>query len=286
MALAAMQALSVRTHVADWRNAIRRLPMTGETTARVVRRAGAVAVKTADAHSAGTVQSDTMTESAGIPDIAGCVVERGARISGPVVWVGIIDPVAGFTTGPAGAVDPDIEAGIAPRPAGLAMTVLADRQVGLGIRTVDRSVQVSAIQRVRCLAGTFRVTAATVETGRETTWRSRAAKQVGSMTIGAGGESIEGRKAAMVDIRIGPVSRMNNKWWGGIKDVTGIAADRRSISFQVTAVTDDAIGEAGYCQRGRRMCCDPGGLMGLVVRRRTGIAIAATGHGERNEKQK
>jgi len=163
MAVTEVLPLSVRTHVADWSCTVWWLTMTGETAARVVGRAGTMTGETADTHAA--IQCGSVTEATGVGDIAGDIVERGTRVRSPAGRMSVIGAVTALATGTADTVDPDIEARIAARAAGLGMAGLTDRQIGSGIGAVNSTVQVATIQRMGDLLGAVRVAAQPVNAG-------------------------------------------------------------------------------------------------------------------------
>jgi len=164
-----VQSGPVGAHITDRSSGTGGLPMAREAAARIIGRTGAVTAKTADTNTANPIQGNTMAQGTGIGNVPGVVMERSTRVSGPVRRMGVIDAVTAFAAGTADAVDADIEARITARTAGLAMTGLANRQVGSSIGAMNRTAQVAAIQRMRNLLRTVRVATKAVEAGREAT---------------------------------------------------------------------------------------------------------------------
>lgn len=74
--------------------------------------------------------------------------------AGPVRRMGVVDPVAGLTTGTIETVYAEVKTGITPWSAGLAMACLANPQVSLGIRPMICSFKIAGIHRMRGLART------------------------------------------------------------------------------------------------------------------------------------
>ena len=62
-----------------------------------------------------------------------------------------------------------------------------------------------------------------------------------AMTFGARGETIGSGISTMVDVRIYPSGRVNDKRRGVVVGVAGIAADRLAASMQVCTMADDAL---------------------------------------------
>lgn len=105
--------------------------------------------------------------------------------TGPGLRMGAIDPMAGFT---ASAIDADIEAGIAARPAGgvTGMARQAGGQIGLGVFAMRTGVSIGSVQGMGGLARAIGMAPATIKTDRETGRRGgRAGKIVHHMTTAA-----------------------------------------------------------------------------------------------------
>ncbi len=136
---------------------------------------------------------------------------KSAIGAGPVGRMGVVDPVAGFTTCAVDTFDADIKTGIAAWSAGLAMTGLTSRQVSLGIRAMICTVQIGTIHWMRRLAGAVWMAAATGETVGKAAGSRRTAQQVRAMAWGARGKTIGRGISTMVDERVYPSCRVNDK---------------------------------------------------------------------------
>ena len=107
-----------------------------------------MATETADTDTAIAIKIHTVTESAGVLNIAGLVMECNIRPC-PVLRVRVVKSMAGFTAGAPGTGDADIESRISAGTAGLTMAGLTGRQVSSGVGTVSTSIQVSSVNRMR-----------------------------------------------------------------------------------------------------------------------------------------
>ena len=132
-------------------------------------------VQATEADAACAIKIEAMAEGAGRLDRSGGIMEGGVRPS-PVGGMDIVDPMTPLATSSVDPVDADIETGIASRSACLAMAVLADGQIGLGIRAMVCPAQIGTIQGVRHMARTVWVTAEAIERGGKTAGSCRAAE--------------------------------------------------------------------------------------------------------------
>lgn len=123
-----------------------------------------VTVQAIDSHPTDAVQVDAMAEGTGILDIARRIVEGVIR-TGPMGGMGVVDIMTTLTAFTASAEDADVKTGVAPRSAGFAVTGLANREIGLGIRAMLGAVQIGPVQRMGHLAGTGGMAAEAIEAG-------------------------------------------------------------------------------------------------------------------------
>ncbi len=132
-----------------------------------------MAIKTTDTYPTDAIKLDAMTKGATVLDIACRIMERGIRTC-PVGRMGVVDAMTAFTTGAIDTVDADVEPGIAPRAAGLAMAGLTDRQISLGNGTMIRAIQKAAVQGMRHLDRGRRH-----DSGGRQNWRKNSREQQG-----------------------------------------------------------------------------------------------------------
>ena len=139
--------------------------------------------ETTDADPTDAVKGDPMAEGTGILDISRRIM-KGIIRTGPGDRVGVVDLMAprSLTAGVIDTFDADVKTGVAARTAGLAMAALAHREVGLGVGTVIRRVQVGAIYWMWCLARSLGMTAEAVITAGIAAGSRLAAMQVRTMT--------------------------------------------------------------------------------------------------------
>lgn len=191
------------------------------------------------------------------------ILDIGCRIMERVIWAGpggrvcVVDAVTSLTAGTVNTIDAKVKTGITPRSAGLSMAGLACRQVGLGIRAMICTIKIGAIHWMRRLAGAVGMAAETGETVGEAAGSRRTAQQVSTMACGARGGTIGRGISTMVDERVYPSCRVNNKRWCVVVGVAGIAADRLADSLQVCTMADEAVCESGNSQGICRMRLDP-----------------------------
>jgi len=194
--------------------------------------------------------------------------------------MGIVDTVATLTACTVYTIDANVKTGITSRTTRASMTGLTNCQVSFGIRAMICPVQIAAINRVRCLAGAVGMTAKTVKIGGEATGSCRTALQVGAMAVGARGETIGRSIAAMIEIRIYPISRVNDKRRCVIIGMAGIAADRPAASIQVYTMAADTICEFGNSQGIRGMRLDISQLMRSIIGGSTGVPVGTPCKGQ------
>jgi len=132
-----VQALFIGPHIANWRRAVGRLAMTGQTSTRVSPGAQVMTVEAAGADTADSIEIGAVAKRTGRLDIAGRIM------IGPVRRMGVINPVAGFATVAAHDVDTDIEPWIAAGAPRLPMALLTIYQVGLCVGAVVSAHQVA-----------------------------------------------------------------------------------------------------------------------------------------------
>lgn len=125
-------------------------------------------------------QSALCIESLCVPVTIGAVVPwSGVTPSGGGVSRAVV--VAPFAADASGLEYPDIEAGVAPWAAELAMAGLTGCQPSLGIETVDEAVQVNAINGMWQPARPVDVAGGTVETRGKTARGRLPAPQILAM---------------------------------------------------------------------------------------------------------
>ena len=122
-----------------------------------------------------------MTKGTGILDITRRIVERTIRPGPTILRVGVVLSVAAFA---AVTANTNIKAWVASGAAWLTMAGLAERQVGLGIRSVSSAREIASVDWMRRLPRTVWMTALTIETDREAT---------GSRLITLQGRTVAGR---------------------------------------------------------------------------------------------
>ena len=219
------------------------------------------------------VQIDSVTEGAGILDITSRVVERAIRTGPTILRMGVVLSVAGFTALVAGGDDAEIEARVAAGATRLAMAGLADRQVGLGIRTMIGAKEIAAIEWVWCLSRAVRMAALTIEAGRKATWCCLVALQGRTVAGRARISTICCRIAAVISIGIIPFWRVSCKRWFGIVRVTAVTADGITVTGQIQAMAGFALVIAGIGCRFHGMSGKPARRVCIGVGR--GIRTAA-----------
>jgi hypothetical protein len=77
------------------------------------------------------------------------------------------------------------------------------------------------------------------------------------MARGARGKTIGSGISTMVDERVNPSCRVNDKRRCVVEGVAGIAADRLADPLQVCTMADETVGESGNSQGIRGMRLDP-----------------------------
>lgn len=209
-------------------------------------------------------------------------MERVIR-PGPVDRMGVVDAVAGLAACTVGTIDANVKTGIAPWSAGLSMAGLTGCQVSLGIRAMICREQIGTIHWMWYLVWPVGMTAKAVEIGGEATGSSRTAQQVSAMTIGARGKTIGSGISTMVDVRIYPSGRVDDKRRGVVVGVAGIAADRLAASMQVGTMADDALCVSGNSQGIRGMRFDIIQRVWRIIRGSTGISVGTPSQGQGQE---
>ncbi|MGB5883508.1 MAG: hypothetical protein WBD61_02115 [Desulfobulbales bacterium] len=133
------------------------------------------------------------------------------------------------------------------------------------------------------LAGAFGMTGKAVEIGGEAAGSCRTALQLFAMTIGARGKTIGSGISTMVDVRIYPSGRVDDKRRGVVVGVAGIAADRLAASMQVGTMADDALCVSGNSQGIRGMRFDIIQRVWRIIRGSTGISVGTPSQGQGQE---
>ena len=177
--------------------------MAGSAIKGEIRRFS-MATETADPDTANAIQAHAVTKGAGILDITCRVVEGTIRPGPTILRMSIIDAMAAFTALVAGGDDAEIEARVAAGATRLAMAGLADRQVGLGIRTMIGAKEIAAIEWVWCLSRAVRMAALAVKTGRKATGCGLIALQGRAVTSRAGISAVYRRIGTVINISIRP----------------------------------------------------------------------------------
>jgi len=191
--------------------------------------------------------------------------------------------VTGLAAGTINTFDADVKTGITSWSAGLSMAGLTGRQVSLGIRAMICRIQIGAIHWMWRLAGAFGMTAKAVEIGGEAAGSPQTALQLIVMAWGARGKTIGSGIRTMVDIRIYPSGRVNDKRWYVVVGVAGIAADCLAASMQVCTMADDALCVSGNSQGIGGMRVDITRRMWGIIRGRTWISVGTPCQGQGQE---
>jgi hypothetical protein len=239
-----------------------------------------MAIETAKgSDAADPIKGYTVAQGAGASNVSG----RRVAQCRPGNQVRTLGPVTGFATSAANTNYANIKKGIASRSTGLPMTGLADSQIGFGHRAMDCSTQKAAVKGMGRLARAVSVTAIALETGGKTAGRRRAAVQVRTMTLGAGCGAIGGGIGPVIDVGIGPCSRMDDKWRRRVERVAGVATNHLTTTRQVGPVTADTVGEIRCGKSICRVGFDPVRCVRRVVWRSSGVLITAPQKGQREQ---
>ena len=247
-----------------------------------------VAAKTTDPDPANAVKGSTMTKGTCILDIGRRVMERVIR-PGPVGVgrMGVVDAVTTLTACTVDTIDANVKTGITPWSAGLSMAGLTGCQVSLGIRAMICRIQIGTIHWMWYLVWPVGMTGKAVEIGGEAAGSPLTALQLAlqliAMAIGARGKTIGSGISTMVDIRIYPRGRVNDKRWYVVVGVAGIAADRLAASMQVCTMADDALCVSGNSQGILGMRVDITRRMWGIIRGSTGISVGTPRQGQGQE---
>jgi hypothetical protein len=209
-------------------------------------------------------------------------MERVIR-PGPVNRMGVVEGVAGLAACTAGTIDANVKTGIASWSAGLSMAGLTGRQVSLGIRAMICTFKVGTIHWMWYLVWPVGMTAKVVEIGGEAAGSPLTALQLIVMAWGARGKTIGSGIRTMVDIRIYPSGRVNDKRWYVVVGVAGIAADCLAASMQVCTMADDALCVSGNSQGIGGMRVDITRRMWGIIRGRTWISVGTPCQGQGQE---
>ncbi|MEJ2270829.1 MAG: hypothetical protein P8Y04_13820 [Desulfobulbaceae bacterium] len=159
--------------------------------------------------------------------------------------------------------------------------------VGLALVAVEVYVvpglNVVGILGILVLIFAIGMTAKVVEIGGEAAGSPLTALQLIVMAWGARGKTIGSGIRTMVDIRIYPSGRVNDKRWYVVVGVAGIAADCLAASMQVCTMADDALCVSGNSQGIGGMRVDITRRMRGIIRGSTWISVGTPCQGQGQE---
>jgi hypothetical protein len=120
-----VEPFKIRPFCIDRRFAVRGGTMAGDTIAWISARAHIVAVKATHADSVASVKIDSMTQRAGILNIARGKMDRLVGAQRPILRMGVVDAVAALASMSTGTIYTDVETWIAAGTTLLTMALLA-----------------------------------------------------------------------------------------------------------------------------------------------------------------